>query len=50
MCIAVICFTVYDVINFETNLSFFIKLFFYIDRNKSRQKFKYVKNEAFMVS
>ena len=50
MCIAVICFTVYDVINFETNLSFFIKLFFYIDRNKLRQKFKYVKNEAFMVS
>ena len=50
MCIAVICFTVYDVINFETNLSFFIKLFFYIDRNKSRQKFKYVKNEDFMVS
>ena len=33
-----------DVINFETNLGFLIKTFFYMTK-KSRQKLKYLENE-----
>ena len=44
ICITVICFPVCDVaINFEINLSFFIKSFSYIF-NKSGQKCQYLKN------
>ena len=39
-----ICRPVYDAINFEINLSFLIKPFFYITQ-KSSQKFKYLTNE-----
>ena len=30
MCIVIICFTVYEVITFEINISFLRKLFFYM--------------------
>ena len=42
--IVVICFPVYDVVNFEINLSFLIKPIFYMAK-KSGQKFKYLKSE-----
>ena len=42
--IEIICFPGCDVINFEINLTFLIKLFFYITK-KSRHKFKYLQNE-----
>ena len=41
---AVICFPNCDVINFEINLTFLIKSFFY-KTTKSRQKSKYLENE-----
>ena len=44
MCILIICFLDYDVINFEINLSFLVKQFFFVTI-KSGQKFKYLKNE-----
>ena len=44
MYIAIASFPADDVINFELNLSFLIKPFFYITK-KSRQKFKYPKSE-----
>ena len=44
MCIVIICCPVCDVINFEINHSFLIKLFFYINK-KSAQKCKYFKNQ-----
>ena len=44
MFIAIACFPGYNVINFETNLIFLIKQFFYMTK-KSRQKFKYLENE-----
>ena len=44
MCIVIIYFPVYDVINFEVKLSFLIKSFFYMTK-KSVQKFEYLKNE-----
>ena len=44
MCIAIVCFTGYDVIKFEINLVFLIDLFFYMTK-KSRQNFKYLENE-----
>ena len=44
MCLVIICCPVYDVINFEVNPSFFIKLFFSIIK-KSGQKLKYLKYE-----
>ena len=44
MCIVIICFLDYDVINFEINLSFLVKQFFFVTI-KSGQKFKYLKNE-----
>ena len=44
ICIANACFPSCDVINFETNLIFLIKLFFYMTK-KSRQEFKYLENK-----
>ena len=44
MCIEIVCFPGFDVINSEVNLIFLIKPFLYIDE-KSRQKFKYLENE-----
>ena len=44
VCIAIVCFPGCDVINFEMNLIFLIKPFFYMTE-KSRQKFKYLENE-----
>ena len=41
---AIVCKKGCDIINFEINLVFLIKPFFYITK-KSRQKFKYVENE-----
>ena len=43
MCIT-ICFQGCDVIDFEIDIIFLIKLFFYMTK-KSRQKFKYLQNE-----
>ena len=40
MCFAIVCFEVCDIINFEINHIFVIKLFLYMAKN-SRQKFKY---------
>ena len=45
MCITIVCFPVCDVINFEINLIFLIKLFFYMTK-KLRQKFKCLENEG----
>ena len=42
--IAVVCFPDFDVINFEINLIFLTKPFFYMTK-RSRQKFKYLENE-----
>ena len=44
MCIAIICYPGWDVINFEINLIFLIKQFFYMTK-KSRQKVKYLEKE-----
>ena len=44
MFIAIVCFPGCDVINFEINLIFLIKPFFYMNKN-SRQKFKYIESE-----
>ena len=44
MCIAIACFPDCDVIGFENNLIFPIKLFFYMSK-KSRQKLKYLETE-----
>ena len=44
MCIAVVYFPGCDVKNFEINLMFLIKPFFYMTE-KSRQKLKYLENE-----
>ena len=44
MCIAIVCFPGFDVINFENNLIFLIKPFLYMTR-KSRQKLKYLENQ-----
>ena len=44
MCTAIVCFPHCDVINFEINLIFLTKQFFYMNKN-SRQKFKYHDNE-----
>ena len=41
MCIIIICFPVYDAINFEIILSFFNHAVFYMIKN-SKQKFKYL--------
>ena len=44
MCIVIVCFPSCGVINFEINLIFGIKLFFYMAK-KSRQKIKYLENK-----
>ena len=44
MCIAIVCFPICDVINFEINLIFVIKPFFCMTKT-SRQKFKYLENK-----
>ena len=44
MCIVIVCFLVFDVINFKINLIFLIKPFFYMTK-KSRQKLKYLENK-----
>ena len=44
MCCNFICLPVCDVMNFEINFSFLIRPFFYMSE-KSRQKFKYLKNK-----
>ena len=43
MCIAIVCFSDRDM-NFEINLIFLIKPFFYLTE-KTRQKYKYPENE-----
>ena len=44
MCIKIVCYPGCDVMDFETNLIFLIKPFFYITK-KSWQKLKYLENE-----
>ena len=44
MCIAIVCFTVCDVINFKVDLTFLIKPFFCMTK-KSRQKLSYLGNK-----
>ena len=44
MCIIMVCFPGCDVLHFEINLMFLIKPFLSMTK-KSRQKFKYLKNE-----
>ena len=44
MCIAIVCQTGCNVVDFEINLIFQIKPFFYMTK-KSRQKFEYLENE-----
>ena len=44
MCIVTVCFQDCDVINFEINLIFLIKLLFYMTK-KSRQKSKHFVNK-----
>ena len=44
MYIATVCFTCFEVVNFEINLTFLIKLFFYMTKN-AYQKFKYLENQ-----
>ena len=44
MCVAIVCFPGCDVINFEINLIFLIKLFWCMTK-KSRQKLKYLEKE-----
>ena len=44
ICTVIICCPVCEVINFETNFSFLVKLFFYVTK-KSGQNCKYLKNE-----
>ena len=44
MYIAIVCFTCFDVVNFEINLTFLIKLFFYMTKN-TKQKFRDLENQ-----
>ena len=44
ICIAIVCQPGYDITNFEINLIFLTKPFFYITKN-SRQKIKHLENE-----
>ena len=48
LCIMIICFPVCDIINFETNLSFLIKLFLYITK-KSGQNCKQLKKKQLLL-
>ena len=43
MCIMIVCFPDCDVINFENNLSFLIKPFFYITKKVRTKKRQFVK-------
>ena len=45
LCIVIFCCPICDVTNFEINLSFLIKTFFYILAKKSGQKGKYFQKE-----
>ena len=42
--IAIVCFSGFNVISFEINLIFLMKLFLYMTKT-SRQKFKYLENK-----
>ena len=44
MGISIVCFPGFDIKNFEINLIFVIKPFYYMTK-KSRQKFKYLENK-----
>ena len=44
MCIAIVYFLSYDLKNYEMNITFLIKPFFYMIK-MSCQKFKYLENE-----
>ena len=44
VCIAILSFRGFDIVNFEINLIFLIQPFFYMTKN-SRQKFKFLENE-----
>ena len=44
ICIAIVCQPDYDITNFEINLIFLTKPFFYITKN-SRRKIKHLENE-----
>ena len=44
MCVEIVYFPGYGVLNFEINLTLVIKLFFYMNKN-SRQKINYFENE-----
>ena len=44
MSIVIVCYPVCDIINFEIDLSFLIKLFSYMTKI-TEQKFKYFKNQ-----
>ena len=48
MCIVIVCYPGYDVINFEINLIFLIKPFLYMTK-KSRQELKYLENKFFII-
>ena len=39
ICFAIVCFPICDVINFEINLSFLIKSFFYMNKRVRSKKF-----------
>ena len=49
LCIAIICFTVYYVINFEIYLNFLISCFA-VESKKSEQQLKYRTKRAFKVT
>ena len=44
MCIVIVNFPVFDIINFEINLFFLIRPFVYLGK-KSREAFKYIENK-----
>ena len=44
MCVAIVSFSGCDFMNFETNVIFLMKPFFYMTK-KSRQKLKYLENK-----
>ena len=48
MCIAIVCFPGFDVINFEINFIYFNEWFLYMTET-SRQKFRYIENKRIKV-
>ena len=46
MCIVIIYFPLYDVINFEVNLSFFIKPFFYMAKKSQYRNLNIFRKET----